>query len=51
MFGLTIGTVSGYYGGWIDNLTQRLIEIVRSFPSIPLWMALSAALPSDWTPM
>ena len=50
VFGLSIGAVSGYYGGWIDNLIQRLIEILRSFPSIPLWMALSAALPSTWSP-
>ena len=51
VFGLSIGAVSGYYGGWIDNLIQRLIEILRSFPSIPLWMALSAALPSTWSPL
>ena len=50
-FGLLIGTISGYYGGWIDNLIQRFIEILRSFPSIPLWMALSAALPAHWTPL
>ena len=50
-FGLLIGTVSGYYGGWIDNLIQRFIEILRSFPSIPLWMALSAALPAHWSPL
>lgn len=51
VFGLTIGAISGYYGGWIDNFIQRLIEILRSFPSIPLWMALSAALPATWTPL
>ena len=51
VFGLSIGAVSGYYGGWIDNIIQRLIEILRSFPSIPLWMALSAALPADWSPL
>ena len=50
-FGLLIGTISGYYGGWIDNLIQRFIEILRSFPSIPLWMALSAALPANWSPL
>ncbi len=49
VLGLSIGAVSGYYGGWIDNVIQRLIEILRSFPSIPLWMALAAALPSDWS--
>ena len=50
-FGLLIGAVSGYYGGRVDNLIQRLIEVLRSFPSIPLWMALSASLPSDWSPL
>jgi peptide/nickel transport system permease protein len=50
-FGLFFGAVSGYYGGWIDHLTQRFIEILRSFPSIPLWMALSAALPAAWSPL
>lgn len=50
---LTIGTVlgvaSGYYGGVIDEAIQRLIELVRAFPNIPLWMALSAALPPGWS--
>ncbi len=50
-FGLLIGATSGYYGGRVDNLIQRLIEVLRSFPSIPLWMALSASLPSDWSPL
>lgn len=50
-FGLLIGAVSGYYGGWVDNIIQRLIEVLRSFPSIPLWMALSASLPADWSPL
>lgn len=50
---LTIGTVlgiaSGYYGGIVDEIIQRLIELVRAFPSIPLWMALSAAVPQSWS--
>lgn len=46
--GTILGIISGYYGGWVDEIIQRLIEIVRAFPSIPLWMALSAALPSGW---
>jgi len=50
LLGLLMGLVSGYYGGWVDNLIQRGIEVLRSFPSIPLWMALSAALPQSWTP-
>ncbi len=51
VLGLLIGSISGYCGGWVDNLIQRFIEILRSFPSIPLWLALSAALPSTWSPL
>ena len=51
ILGAVLGIASGYYGGWIDDLIQRAIEIVRSFPSIPLWMALTAALPSHWPPL
>lgn len=51
VFGALLGVVSGYYGGWIDEIIQRLIELVRSFPNIPLWMALSAALPANWPPL
>jgi len=50
ILGSVLGVVSGYYGGWVDDLMQRLIELVRSFPSIPLWMALSAAVPPHWPP-
>ncbi|WP_343055057.1 ABC transporter permease [Azospirillum oleiclasticum] len=49
--GIVIGGIAGYYGGWIDNIIQRFIEIVRSFPELPLWMALSAALPVTWNPI
>ncbi|MEZ4729940.1 MAG: hypothetical protein R3E79_22650 [Caldilineaceae bacterium] len=48
--GTVLGVVSGFFGGWVDELIQRLIELVRSFPSIPLWMALSAAIPAAWPP-
>lgn len=51
VLGITIGGIAGYYGGWVDNLIQRLIEIIRSFPELPLWMALSAALPVTWNPI
>jgi len=51
IIGLTLGGISGYYGGWIDNVIQRFIEMVRSFPELPLWMALSAALPVNWSPI
>jgi len=46
--GILLGGVSGYYGGRIDFAVQRLIEFVLSLPSIPIWLALSAALPHDW---
>ncbi len=46
--GVMLGGMSGYYGGAIDNGIQRLIEFLRSIPSVPMWMALSAALPPDW---
>ncbi len=48
--GILIGGFSGYYGGLLDVIVQRVIEFVRSLPSIPLWMSLSAALPDDWPP-
>lgn len=48
---ILLGGISGYYGGWIDTLIQRLIEMLRSFPELPLWMALSAALPITWSPI
>lgn len=51
LFGTLLGVTSGYFGGWVDNLIQRTIEFVRSFPSIPLWMALSAAIPPTWPPL
>ena len=51
VLGIVIGGIAGYYGGWIDDVTQRLIEIIRSFPELPLWMALSAALPVTWSPI
>jgi len=51
MIGIVLGGISGYYGGWIDNIIQRFIEMVRAFPELPLWMALSAALPVTWSPI
>ncbi|MEK0081835.1 ABC transporter permease [Benzoatithermus flavus] len=51
VLGIVLGGISGYYGGWIDTLIQRLIEIIRSFPMIPLWLSLSAALPVTWDPL
>ena len=46
--GIVLGGVSGYYGGRLDMIIQRVIEFIRTIPDIPLWMALSAALPPDW---
>lgn len=51
LLGLLLGGISGFYGGVFDLIIQRIIEILVSIPSIPLWMALSAALPGDWSPI
>ncbi len=47
--GVLLGGISGMYGGWIDTVIQRIIEILRSIPTIPLWMGLAAALPATWS--
>ncbi|MCJ8338302.1 MAG: ABC transporter permease [Pseudomonadales bacterium] len=49
--GLTLGGLAGFYGGWIDHAVQRTTEVIRSFPELPLWMALSALLPLTWSPL
>lgn len=49
LLGILLGGISGYYGGWVDNLIQRGIEFVRSLPTIPLWLGLAAALPKEWS--
>jgi peptide/nickel transport system permease protein len=46
--GILLGGISGYYGGSIDTLIQRTIEVIRSIPTIPLWMGIGAALPREW---
>jgi peptide/nickel transport system permease protein len=46
-----LGGISGYYGGTPDMIIQRIIEFLISMPTIPLWMALSAALPPAWPPI
>jgi peptide/nickel transport system permease protein len=48
---LFLGGLAGYYGGWVDMVVQRLTEIIKSFPHLPLWLALSAALPVTWSPL
>jgi peptide/nickel transport system permease protein len=49
ILGVVLGGFSGFYGGSADTLIQRVIEILRSIPTIPLWMGLAAALPRDWS--
>lgn len=49
VLGVTLGGISGYYGGRVDTVIQRVIEFLRSIPTIPLWMGLAAALPRDWS--
>jgi peptide/nickel transport system permease protein len=48
---LILGGLAGYYGGWVDMVVQRITEILKSFPHLPLWLALSAALPVTWSPL
>ena len=48
VLGITLGGLSGYYGGRTDSIIQRLIEFVLSLPTIPIWLALAAALPPSW---
>lgn len=49
--GITLGGMAGYFGGWVDSLVQRSIEVLRSLPELPLWMALAAVLPVTWSPI
>jgi peptide/nickel transport system permease protein len=51
LLGVTIGGISGYCGGAVDSLIQRVIEIVNAFPQIPLWLAFGYALPIGWPPL
>lgn len=48
-FGIIIGGFAGYYGGWFDSAVMRVIEFIRSMPTIPLWLGLAAAMPKDWS--
>jgi peptide/nickel transport system permease protein len=50
VLGVLLGGMSGLFGGWVDLVIQRVIEILRSIPTIPLWMGLAAAVPSAWSP-
>jgi peptide/nickel transport system permease protein len=51
LLGITFGSIAGYFGGRTDWTIQRVIEILRSLPELPLWLALSAAVPSNWGPV
>lgn len=51
LLGVTIGGISGYVGGSVDNFIQRAIEVINAFPQIPLWLAFGAVLPPDWSPL
>jgi len=51
ILGIGFGAIAGYFGGWIDWVVNRAIEILRSLPELPLWLALSAAVPSNWGPV
>ncbi|MDQ3702469.1 MAG: ABC transporter permease [Chloroflexota bacterium] len=51
VLGVLLGGISGYYGGAVDTGIQRAIEFLRSIPTIPLWMGLAAALPTNWPPL
>ncbi|TQN62051.1 ABC transporter permease [Agrobacterium tumefaciens] len=51
VLGVTIGGISGFFGGWTDVVIQRVIELLRSIPTIPLWMGLAAAIPVGWPPL
>ncbi len=51
VFGIFLGGISGYFGGWIDLFIQRIIEFLQSIPTIPLWMSLAAAMPLEWSPI
>jgi peptide/nickel transport system permease protein len=51
LLGILLGGISGYYGGWVDMVIQRVVEFVLSLPTIPIWLGLTAALPQDWSPL
>ena len=51
LLGIGFGSIAGYFGGWVDWIINRSIEILRSLPELPLWLALSAAVPSNWGPV
>lgn len=48
ILGVSIGGISGYLGGKVDMLIQRLVEVLQAIPQLPLWIALGAIMPADW---
>ncbi len=48
MIGAAVGVISGYYGGWFDNVIQRFVEFISAFPQLALWLALAAIVPRTW---
>jgi peptide/nickel transport system permease protein len=50
ILGVLLGGISGYFGGWLDMVIQRAIELLQSLPTIPIWLMMTAALPQDWRP-
>jgi peptide/nickel transport system permease protein len=51
ILGVVLGSISGFYGGWVDTIIQRVIEVVSAMPTIPLWLGLAAAIPLTWSPV
>lgn len=51
VLGIVIGGLAGYHGGIFDLVVQRLIEVLQSIPSIPLWLSLAAIMPATWSPL
>ncbi len=51
VLGVVLGSISGYFGGWVDTAIQRVIEVVSAMPTIPLWLGLAAAIPLTWSPL
>lgn len=51
VLGTVVGGVSGYFGGWVDTISQRIVEVLLSLPTLPLWMGLAAAIPRGWGPL
>ncbi len=49
VIGLTLGGVAGFFGGIADTIVMRIVDLLISIPRIPLWMALAAAVPQDWS--